>query len=179
MAKWAIHFGTATLLSVVNGSVHPRVGVDLKQAVVTYPAHTRTSSKAASTITPPTTTQSDNCIEVDSPFGTYALPGPWCESGLWSLHCLGTSDSVEEPGFDGAFPFDLDRSSGFDAEVVFYQSVGGRSDLDSAGYAVRLHATCRVDGIAPNVILKLGSPNDSGNHGTRADPDPETEMWLC
>ncbi len=36
--KWAIHFGTATSLSVASGSLHPRVGVDLKQAVVTYPA---------------------------------------------------------------------------------------------------------------------------------------------
>src|SRR6476620_623226 len=60
-------------------------------------------------------------------------------------------------------------------EGVVEQVLRGTLDLDPAGGSVRLHATRRVHGVAPEVVEESLATDHPGDDGARVDPDAQLE----
>ncbi len=42
----------------------------------------------------------------------------------------------------------------------------------------RVHSTCNIDRVSPDVVLRLSGPDDTGDDGPDVDPDPDHEVVV-
>ena len=57
--------------------------------------------------------------------------------------------------------------------VVLRLVAGMLTNLDFVSFSTRLHSAGHVHGISPNVVMRLPRSDNTGDHGTNVDSDPD------